>query len=339
MAPNITQAVLLVGGEGTRLRPLTHRRPKALIPLLNQPLLSYEFSLLARHGITDIVLAVGYKADALRRALGDGEAWGARLHYVEDPMPLGTAGAIKNVAHLLDGPFIAMNGDLVYDVDLSAVMAAHLRSGAAITFCLRKVADISRYGLIECDDDGWVTAFKEKQTVDETGRNTVNSGLYVMSPEALDFIPEGREFSNEHELFPDLLRAGKPLLGHVPEAEGYWADVGTTDAYLQTSRDLLAGAVSWTKPATDPSATISPKARLEAPVHIADGVTIADGASVGPNVTIGPCGAVAAGSRLVNSILWERVTVGESCSLENVVVADGVLIPDSAQQNGGAIVP
>lgn len=339
MRAPISKAVLLVGGEGTRLRPLTYHRPKALIPLINQPLLSYEFSLLARHGITDVVLAVGYKADALREALGDGSAWGVNLTYVEDPAPLGTAGAIKNVQRYLDEPFVAMNGDLVYEVNVGAMTQAHLAAGATITFCLRRVRDISRYGLIQRDEAGWVTAFKEKQTVDETGQNTVNGGLYVMSPEVFEHIPPDQECSNELELFPGLLAAGKPLLGFVPEDQGYWADVGTLESYLQTSRDLLAGAISWVDPAIAPTAHISESATIRPPVCIADDVTIEANATVGPNVAVGKSCRIASRARLENSILWDDVTVGQAAQLVDTVVSDGVGVPAGAHHHGEAVAP
>ena len=331
--------MLLVGGEGTRLRPLTFRRPKALLPLLNQPLLSHELCLLARHGVTDIVLAVGYRADALRAALGDGSRWGVRLTYVEDPAPLGTAGAIKNAQPHLPGPFIAMNGDLVYDVDVATVARAHLDAGALITFCLRRVADISRYGLIQFDDRGRVTAFKEKQTEDETGRNTVTSGLYVMSPEVFDRIPAGCEFSNELDLFPGLLRAGKALCAHVPAGEGYWADVGTVESYLQTTRDLLEGAVPWCGPQVAPDVRLGDGAEVRGPVHIAPGVVIEAGAVVGPHVTLGAGCRIGSRAHVVASVLWEGVAVGEGAEVSASVLADGVRVPAGANHFQEALVP
>ncbi len=348
MRSPITRALLLVGGAGTRLRPLTNLRPKALIPLLDQPLLSYELALLARHGITDVVLAVGYRADALRTVLGDGSAWGVALTYVEEATPLGTAGAIKHVARCFDAPFIAMNGDLVYDVDVGAVAAAHLRAAATVTFCLRRVTDIRRYGLIRCDDTGAVTEFLEKQDVDRAGANTVNSGLYVMSPAVFDYIPAGREFSNETELFPALLAAGEPLLGMTPPADGYWADVGTPQAYLEANRDLLAGAVSWTGPAVAAAARVAARARLIAPVHIAPDVAIAADATVGPHVTLGRGCAVGRGAHLTDAVCWEGVTVAAGDVVAHTILApdarvlaatgaDGAGVPPSPAVNEGGL--
>ena len=337
MSHPITQAVLLVGGEGTRLRPLTLRRPKALVPLLNRPLLSYELQLLARHGITDVILAVGYKADALAASLGNGSQWGVRLTYVEDPIPLGTAGGIGNVRDLLHGHFVAMNGDLVYDVDLTALVQAHLDSAATMTFCLRHVDDISRFGLIPCDPDGWVAQFLEKRDVDPTGQNRINSGVYVMSPEVLDAIPPGQTWSSEAQLFPGLLNAGKRLRGYEFSHQGYWADVGTRESYLQTSRDLLGGAIPWIAPEVSSDLSAAIGAAVVAPVHIAEGVIIETGATVGPNVTLGPGCHIGTGCILSDCIVWEGVTVGPGCYLENCIIADGETVPAGLCQTEGVI--
>lgn len=326
MSAPLSKAVLLVGGQGTRLRPLTCREPKALIPLVNEPLLAYEFRLLQRHGVADIVLAVGYKADALRQVLGDGARWGVRLTYVEDPLPLGTAGALKNVQQHVDDTVVVMNGDLVYDVDLAALAKAHALAGAMVTFALRRVPDIRRFGLIQCDDRGFVTAFKEKQEVDETRRNTVNSGLYIMSPEVFDHIPAGREYSNEHDLFPNLLHTGRRLVGHVPEHQGYWADVGTIDAYKQSTQDLLDGAVPWACRLTSGAEHEANGVRIAAPVHIDPSAWVHPGSLVGPHVVVGPRCHIGPGARVSTSILWEAVTVGDKAMVKDSILASGAKV-------------
>lgn len=339
MTSPITTAVLLVGGEGTRLRPLTGLRPKALLPLLNQPLLAHELMLLARAGVTNVILAVGHGADQIREGLGDGSAWGVALTCLQDPCPLGTAGAIRNVRHLLDGPFVCMNGDLVYDVDLPAIIASHQATGAQLTFCLRQVPDISRYGLIQCAEDGRVTAFLEKLDRDPTGRNTINSGLYIMDPAVVDLIPEGVMWSSERQLFPDLLEAGRPLYGFVPDRPGYWADVGTLDAYRQSSRDLLSGAVAWSGPLTGPEVTLGPGARLDPLTHCPGPLVLEAGATVGPGCTIGPGCRIGPGSRLTSCILWENVTVSERCVLTDTIAAAGVTVPADTTFEGAVLTP
>jgi len=334
----VKQAVLLVGGLGTRLRPLTHTRPKALVPLLNRPLLSYELELLARHGVRDVILAVSYQADQLRAELGEGERWGLSLRYVEEAEPLGTAGGIKNVEALIEGPFLAFNGDLVMEVDLRELGQAHLESEAVLTLCLRRVDDISAFGLIRRDEDGWVTAFLEKVEVDETGQNTVNSGVYVMSPEILEHIPPGEECSNEHQLFPGLLEAGQRVYGHVPSAWGYWNDVGRLDGYLEANRSLLNGALSWVGPGMAEDVKVAEGAEVVEPCLLGEGATIGSGATVGPWVTLGEGAVIGEGARVSDSILWPRATVGRGARVKGSVVGEAASVGDDAELGGGAIV-
>jgi len=253
----ISQAVLLVGGPGTRLRPLTYRTPKALLPVLNRPLISYELELLGRHAVAEVILSTAYHADQLRPALGTGQGWGTKLVYVREEKPLGTAGAIKNAELLIRDDFFACNGDLILDCDLTELARVHRQSGAMVTILLRRVEDISHFGLIQRDERGFITAFLEKVAVDETGQNTVNSGIYVMSPQVLEHIPAEQPYSNETGLFPALLASDVPMYGYLPESEGYWTDVGRLDTYLAANRDLLSGHlpwVNWRECAAEPTA-------------------------------------------------------------------------------------
>ncbi len=329
MQSPITRAVVLIGGLGTRLRPLTYQRPKALLPLLNRPLIAYEIELFARHGVTDLVMAVAYGAEAIRAELGDGGRWGVRLHYVEEKERLDTAGAIRNAAHLLDGPFFACNGDLVYDVDLGAMARAHLDTGAWITFCLRAVEDISAYGLIQCDEAGRVTAFREKVAFDETGRNTVNSGFYTMGPEVLEAIPDNVAYSNERQLFPGLLEAGLPLYGWVAPPDVYWSDVGRMETYLETHAALLGGAVNWVTPGI--RSLIDRGVTIIGPVDIAEDVGIEPCSRIGPGVALGSGCRIGAGSAIERSIAWPAVTVGAGAHISGAVLASGARVPDHAQ--------
>ena len=332
----IKQAVLLVGGLGTRLRPLTYLRPKALVPVMNRPLISYEIQLLALHGVRDIILAVGYAADALREHLGDGSRWGVSLSYREDPTPLGTAGAIRNVADLLGDAFFCMNGDLIFDLDLTQIARRHLETGALVTHALRQVADISQYGLIQCDDMGRVTAFKEKVPRDETGRNTVNFGLYVMSRGIVEQIPAGVTYSNEYDLFPRLLDAGRSLYGFLPDAPGYWSDVGRLETYLQANHDVLGGALPWVS-AQRPSGTAT--AAFHAPVDTAAGVVVADTAHVGPFVSVGEGVRIGPDAVVRNSIVCDGATVGAGAVLEDTIVAWGASAEAGARHSGGVVMP
>jgi len=316
---------------------LTFHRPKALIPLLNRPLISYELELLARYGVRDIILAVSYGSDQLQAELGNGERWGVRLRYVEEAEPLGTAGGIKNVQPLIEGPFLALNGDLVMEVDLAEVAAAHLRSGALLTLCLRRVGDISPFGLIQRDDEGYVTAFLEKVERDETGQNTVNSGLYVMSPEVLEYIPPGEEYSNEHQLFPALLAAGEPVCGHVPERWGYWNDVGRIETYLEANRSLLEGALPWVGPGVAAGAQVSETAEIMDPCLVSAGARVEEGAVVGPGVTLGTEAVVGAGARVGGSILWPGASVGRNAEVQDSILGEGASVADGAKIEGEMI--
>jgi NDP-sugar pyrophosphorylase family protein len=326
-ATRVQQAVLLVGGLGTRLRPLTYRLPKALMPVANLPLIAYEIVPLARAGVKQIILAMGYGAELLRPHLGDGSAWGVELIYVEEAEPLDTAGAIGNVREHITGPFFACNGDMIYDVDLEAFADDHLRREALITFCLRRTADIAHFGLIQWDEAGRVTAFKEKVPYDETGRNTVNSGFYLMSPEVLDHIPSGQRYSNERDLFPGLLRQGQPLYAHVPERDGYWADVGRLDTYLQANRDVIGGKLSWSCPAV--RSALPATAELAGPVEIAADVTIGERVLIGAGTAIGAGSVVAEGAVVTGSIIWPGSRIGRQARVHGSVVA-GAAVPEGA---------
>ena len=347
----IQQAVLLVGGLGTRLRPLTYKLPKALIPVANLPLIAYEIIPLVQAGVKQIIFAMGYKADLLREHLGDGSGYGAEFIYVEEHEKLDTAGAIKNVADLITGPFFACNGDMIYDVDLRAFAADHLAREAMITYCLRRTDDIQHFGLIQWQDDGRVTAFKEKVPVDETGRNTVNSGFYLMSPAVLDHIPPGVPYSSEQQLFPDLLNRDLPLYVHVPEKDGYWADVGRFDTYLQANGDVLEGKLSWFRPSShcragactppavvcdaSPGGVQAPALQSEPAVHIAasvdiqSNVTLGAGASIGPRVSVGAGAVIGEEVTIEDSIIWPGSVIGARARLTRCIIAGGT-VPEGA---------
>jgi len=332
----IEQAVLLVGGLGTRLRPLTHQLPKALMPVANLPLIAYEIVPLAQAGVKQVILAMGYRAELLQSHLGDGSAWGVELVYVEEPELLGTAGALGNVRKHISGPFFACNGDMIYDVDLRAFAADHLRREALITFCLRRTDDIAHFGLIQWDDAGRVTAFKEKVPLDETGRNTVNSGFYLMSPEVLDHIPSGRVYSSEHDLFPSLLQRGEALYAHLPAQDGYWADVGRVDTYLQASRDVIAGKLSWLRPAV--KSPVPATVTLAGPVDIAADVTLMEGVCLGGETALGAGVVIEAGAIVTESIVWPGSRIGPQARVQGSIIA-GATVPEGAEVVNEVIVP
>ncbi len=331
----ISQAVLLVGGVGTRLRPLTYLMPKALLPVLNRPLISYELELLGRSGVPDVLLTTGYQASQLRDALGGGESWSINLIYVEEQRPLDTAGALKNAQELLAGDFFVFNGDLILDCDLAKLARAHSQSGALVTILLRQVEDISHFGLVQRDERGFVTAFREKVEVDATGQRTVNAGVYVMAAEVLDYIPVGEPYSSESDLFPALLEAGLPMFGHLPDQQGYWTDVGRLETYLAANHDLLSGRLPWVYwPWCDEQLEGS-GGRVVPPTCCGSDVEVGEAAQIGPYVTLGDDVQIGAGSVLTDCIVQAGATVEGEVVLESVIVAENETVPAGHNQTGG----
>jgi mannose-1-phosphate guanylyltransferase len=335
----MTQAVILVGGAGTRLRPLTDTRPKPMMPLVDRPFVAHQLDLLRRHGVTDVIFSCGYRPDALRAHFGEGDGTGVRLRYVVDPEPLGTAGAMKNAEGLLDGsPFLVLNGDILTDLDLGAVMEAHGRTGAAGTVVLTPVEDPSAFGLVRLHDDDSVEAFVEKPSPGELRPGEpfrINAGTYLLDPSVLDGIPAGRAVSVEREIFPVLAEAGV-LYGFPSDA--YWRDIGTPASYLAAHHDVLSGAARTESPTGDaylgPGAAVDPGARVGRRSSLGPEAAVAGGAVVEGSV-LGAGTRVEEGALLRDAILGEGVTVGARAVLEpGAVVGDGAAIGAAARVDG-----
>jgi mannose-1-phosphate guanylyltransferase len=309
------QAVVLVGGEGTRLRPLTATIPKPIVPLAERPFIAYMIDWVARHGIDEVVLACGFMAEELRDALGDAVPGGPRLRYVAEPEPRDTAGAIKFAEDHLSGRFLALNGDVLADLDLGALVRAHEESGARATLGLYPVEDPSAYGLVRTGADGEITEFLEKpQAGERVEPGEINAGAYVLERELLDEIPGDRAVSIEREVFPRLV--GDGLFGlRLP---GYWLDIGTPDRYLQASWDILEGRV---RTAIDP--------RPDA-VLVAAGATVAVGTRLGPRAVVGEGCELDAGARVEGSVLLRGCRVGADASVVNSILAPGVQVAAGA---------
>jgi NDP-sugar pyrophosphorylase family protein len=214
---------LLAGGRGTRLRPLTNEVPKPLVPVANRALISYPLAMLGRGGVQEAILACGYMADRLREGIERMDDLGLTVRLVEEKEPLGTAGAVRNALPTADGPFIVMNGDQIIDLDVRALLTAHRERNAELTIVVRRVPDVSSFGLVLCDDEGRVREFGEKRPRDPTGHNLINTGMYVFSPRVLAAIPEGRPCSNECRLFPELIREGMRVLAFRMQDVANWA--------------------------------------------------------------------------------------------------------------------
>ncbi len=333
------QAVVLVGGEGTRLRPITSRVPKPVVPLVGRPFVGYILENLARHGVRRAVFSAGYLAQALERSIGDGERYGLSVSYVVEEQPLGTAGAIKNVQSELDGGCLyAFNGDVLTDVDLTAMTAFHRERGALATILLTRVDDPRRYGLVEIDDDGRVAEFVEKPGAEyavPAHGALINAGVYLLEPEVLDMIPAGKQLSIERGVFPQLAAGGR-LYAFVSDA--YWRDIGTPDSYLQAHFDLLQSTIA-TSVSRDvgssylfvaPDAVIAPGAKVIPPAHVGSGTTLAAGSRVGPLAVVGEGCVVERGAEVIESVVQDGVTVGARTSIERSVIVSGASLGENS---------
>ncbi|HSO98598.1 MAG TPA: NDP-sugar synthase [Solirubrobacteraceae bacterium] len=334
------QALILVGGEGTRLRPLTSTQPKPIVPLAGRPFLTYMLAWLHRHGVREVILACGFLPDAMREVLGDGDALGLRLHYVEEPAPLGTGGALKYAEDLLAERFFMLNGDVLSDIDLTAQLAQHERTGARATLALTPVEDPSAYGLVRRETDLSVREFVEKPRPEQIDTNLINAGAYILERSVLDVMgPAGTNISIEREVFPSLV--GRGLFGY--EAPGYWLDIGTPDRYLQGTADILTGAVRTETGDAIAAAggVVSDGAEIaglvRAPAMIGPRSVVAAGAVVGARTAIGAGVRIAAGARVEGSVLLDGVRVGADATIRGAIIARDVEVGERCQIEAGVV--
>ena len=336
-------AVILAGGQGTRLRPLTNSRPKPVVPLLNIPFLAYQLTLLRRHGVARVVLSCSYLVDEIRQAMGDGRRWGVSLEYVVEAEPLGTAGGVRNAADLVRGLVVVLNGDILTDADVSAMLRFHAERGSRATIFLTRVEDTSPYGLVELVD-GRVRRFVEKPSPADRTTDTINAGIYVLDAALLGRIPAGRVASMEREFFPGLLADAVPCFGWVGDC--YWIDIGSPAKYRQAHLDLLAGGVKTDLGLTGASgdrrsiaddAAVGARAQVTAPVVVGAACRIEEDARVGPSTVLGPGCHVGAGAVVEGTVLWENVSVGSGAVLRDCIVGAGVRVAPHAQVAPGTV--
>jgi mannose-1-phosphate guanylyltransferase len=319
------QAVVLVGGEGTRLRPLTLTQPKPAIRLVDRPFIQFMVDWLAHHGVDHIVMACGFHAELLMEALDARAPGGPRIDYVEEELRLGTAGPLRLAADrgLLSGRFLALNGDVLTDLDLTELIRAHERASAVATLALYPVDDPSSYGLVVTGADGKVDAFVEKPKPGEAASDEISAGAYVLESSVLDLIPAGREVSIEREVFPRLVGAG--LYGH--RLEGYWMDIGTPERYLAATWDILEGRVETDVTTAGPDAVL-----VEEPSEVAGDAVI------GPRAVIGRASLVEAGASVAGSVLDSGCRIGAGASIEDSILAMGVFVGEGAVVQAGSVV-
>jgi mannose-1-phosphate guanylyltransferase len=336
------QALILVGGHGTRLRPVTLTLPKPVIPLVDRPFMQYMVDWLARHGVEDIVMACGFLPDALREALGEGTPGGPRIRYVTEPEPRGTAGAIKFAEELLEDRFFALNGDVLTDLDLTALRHRHESSGATATLGLYPVEDPSAYGLVRRAEDGEILEFLEKPDPAEIDTDEISAGCYVLEKSVLDLVPPDRDVSIEREVFPRLVGNGL----YSKRLEGYWVDIGTPERYLDACWDILAGRVE-TEPGARmngeriyvaPDAEISAEAELAGPAYVDRGARVAGGARVGERAVLGAGCELGPRASVSGSALHPRCRVGEGASVEGAILSGDVVVEAGAAVPEGAVI-
>ncbi len=335
------QAVILVGGEGTRLRPLTSGVPKPVVALVDRPMMVYMLEWLRGHGIDDVVMSCGFKATKVREVLGDGSQLGIRLRFVEEPDPRGTAGALKFAEDLLDERFLMLNGDVLTDIDLSAQIARHEATGATGTLALVPVPDPSSYGLVRLDGDGAVAQFLEKPAADAVlDTNLISAGAYVLERSVLDMIAPDRNVSIEREIWPALVGAG--LYGFVDD-DAYWIDIGTPQRYLQATFDILEGNVRSAVAeklgaghlAVDPSARVD--GRAVPPAIVGARATVAEGARVGSLAVLSAGASVGAGSTIERAVVLDGASIGRDCVLRDCIIGPGARVGDRSRVTGGAM--
>jgi mannose-1-phosphate guanylyltransferase len=336
------QALILAGGEGTRLRPLTSTMPKPVVPLVDRPFIVYMLEWLRGHGVDEAILSCGFMADGVRSVLGDGAALGIRLRYVEEPRPLGTGGALKFAEDLLAPRFFMLNGDVLTDIDLTEQLRQHERTGALATLALMPVEDPSAYGLVRRDADLSVTEFVEKPSPEEIDTNLINAGAYILEREVLEAMaPAGTRISIERDVFPSLVDNG--LFGY--EASGYWLDIGTPQRYLQATFDILEGEVSTevgrrlaaaggTLREGDAAAT---DGTVHAPALVGEGSRLAAGAILGGRTVLGRGVTVAAGVHIDSAVLLDGCEVAADSRINSAIIGPGVRIGEHCRIEGGAV--
>ncbi len=322
------QALILAGGKGTRLRPLTVHTPKPVVPVMNRPFLLYQIDILRLAGITDIILSLNYQPDKIQDLLGDGSKYGVKLTYLTEPQPLGTAGGFGFARELITRPTVVLNGDILTNLQISRMAALHRERAADATIYLTPVENPAAYGLVETGDDLKVKRFLEKPKADEIEKLTtknINAGIYILEPGVLDFIPEGENCSFEYNVFPALLAQEKGFYAFI-DPEAYWRDIGTPQSYLGAHSDFLSGKVSG----------FSEVAAAHETSVIGAGCIIKPGAKV-INSVLGQGVHLEEKAVVENSVVWAHTHIGNSAAIRDSFVGRGCHIGNNVVVSGGSV--
>ncbi len=325
------QAVILVGGLGTRLRPLSINTPKSMMPVANMPFIEYVIRHLQQHGIKGIILAISHLAEPIKKYIGNGNRFGVCINYTIEDTALGTAGAVKNAEQYLDyKSFVVLNGDIFTDLDLSAMISLHRKRRAKITIALTPVVDPTHYGLIETGAKHRVIRFLEKPSREQITTNMINAGTYIMETDVLNSIPKRKMFSFEREVFPPLLQKGEPIYAFT--SSSYWMDIGTPQNYHQLNRDLLNGQSSQFRFIDDSRILIGKNTTVHDTVEVSNSVVIGNYCSVGQNVklngavVIGDNSIIGTGAKLEDSIIWHNTEIEPGATIRHSIIANNCRI-------------
>lgn len=333
------RALILAGGKGTTLRPLTVYTPKPIVPVANRPFLLYQLEILANAGITDVTLSLSYQPNKIEDLIGDGSEYGVSITYVTEPSPMGTAGAYRFAVGQTEETTIVLNGDVLTNVDLQAVVERHRSGGAEATIAIARVPDPSNYGLVETDTDGRVISFIEKPSVEEIralGIDTINAGIYVLEPSVLGLIEEGANCSFEYLVFPTLLESGRPVLSY-PIRDGYWRDIGTPESYLSAHHDILAGKLPHVFIDRTTSPETAPTALIDSTSVIGENCVIKPNARV-VNSVLGPGVHVEEKAVISGSVIWGHTRVSTFAEVSDSVVGRGSHIGRNATLRPGTVI-
>jgi mannose-1-phosphate guanylyltransferase len=326
------KAIILVGGEGTRLRPLTYITPKAMMPILNIPFIYHVVNYLKRHGVDTVVLSMGYKPDPIQKYFESNKPRGVDIIYNIESIPLGTAGAVKFAQKYIEPgeTFYVLNGDIFTDMNLTEMRKLHQERGAKVSIALTAVEDPSMFGVVEIDNNNRILRFVEKPKKEEAPSNLINAGIYLMNSLVLDMIPENRFFMFEHSVFPQLVAANEPVFGYI--SGSYWIDMGNPQKYRQLNCDLLSGKC---KPGVkDRSKGLhidSGRNNVDNTSRVAKNARLVDSA-IGPGCDIGD------GCIIERSIVWSDVKIGRSARIKNSIIASGCIVEDNASIEDRVIV-
>jgi mannose-1-phosphate guanylyltransferase len=339
------KGVILAGGKGTRMRPLTYHTPKPMLPLVTRPFMEYFILRLKQYGINEIILSTGYLPDAFNKYFGNGKDFGVRLIYVTEEEPLGTCGAVKNVEKYLENEtFLVFNGDILTSINLKSMISFHKSKKSDITISLAPVEDPTAYGLVPVDKNSRVKEFLEKPSMEEINTNLINAGTYIIEPHIMGHVPQGENYSFERELFPKVLKLGYNIYGFV--YNGYWLDVGTPEKYMSAHYDILDKKIPFNFPNKKvyPNVYIGDGTKYSkenitiGPIVIGEKTVLGDDVKIMANTVVGSNCKIASGSSISASIIFDGCSIGKDCIIRNSIIAGNVKVGNNVKIEGNSII-